>query len=340
MKTGKAVLLSVAIIGAVLAAAGGTGYLVYRKIDAREQAAKNKAEAAQGETGQDAKSPRTPQCGQYDEDERAKAVLAPIEPALQDTQRPVAQLALETMKVDDIAVSKVGGRAYWAAGRDYPRDAQGRPMFLLAQLQLSELPKMPGYPERGMLQFFISSDDFYGAALDAAHAGKRMDALAEQKGFRVVYWPDSSLAAIVPPAATAGADALPFDPSKPRRIRFSADHETMGIHDVGLAKILGGDVDALVERYSSAHPDDRDSAEAVSDEVSDYLDRTGHKLGGYPDFTQDDPRTAGDKRMLLLQLDSDDEMMWGDSGIANFFIDPQDLARADFSRVSYHWDCY
>jgi uncharacterized protein YwqG len=44
--------------------------------------------------------------------------------------------------------------------------------------------------------------------------------------------------------------------------------------------------------------------------------------------------------VLLLQLDSDEEMMWGDSGIANFFIDPDDLRRGDFSRVAYHWDCY
>lgn len=342
MKTGKAVLLSVTIVGLAVALAAGAGYVVYRKIDSldSERAARLKDGAAPAESGQDEAGPEAPQCGQSDDAERARAVLAPIEPALQDTLRPVARLSLEAMKVDDTAVSKVGGRAYWAAGRDYPRDPRGRPMFLLAQIQLSELPKMPGYPQSGMLQFFISGDDFYGAGLDATHAGKRMDALAEQKGFRVVYWPDSSAAALAPPPAAGGAEALPFDPAKPRRIRFSADHETMGIHDVGLAKVLGGDVDALAERYLSAHPDERASVEDLGEEVSDHLDRTGHKLGGYPDFTQDDPRDAGDKRRLLLQLDSDDEMMWGDSGIANFFIDPQDLARADFSRVSYHWDCY
>lgn len=45
--------------------------------------------------------------------------------------------------------------------------------------------------------------------------------------------------------------------------------------------------------------------------------------------------------MLLFQLDSDDDLdvIWGDMGIANFFIPPDDLARAEFSRVVYHWDC-
>nr|WP_281402006.1 DUF1963 domain-containing protein [Xanthomonas theicola] len=41
-----------------------------------------------------------------------------------------------------------------------------------------------------------------------------------------------------------------------------------------------------------------------------------------------------------MQLDSDQAMMWGDSGIADFFIDPADLHRGDFSPVAYNWDCY
>ena len=43
---------------------------------------------------------------------------------------------------------------------------------------------------------------------------------------------------------------------------------------------------------------------------------------------------------LLLQLDSDDQMMWGDVGVGGFFIAPEDLAKADFSRVMYTWDCH
>jgi hypothetical protein len=89
MKTGKAVLVSVGIIAAVLAVAGGVGYFVYYKIDSRDKraAAQVEAEAAREEADRSA-----PQCGSHDDDERAKAVLAPIEPALQNTQRPVARI--------------------------------------------------------------------------------------------------------------------------------------------------------------------------------------------------------------------------------------------------------
>ncbi|QDI02937.1 MULTISPECIES: DUF1963 domain-containing protein [Xanthomonas translucens group] len=68
------------------------------------------------------------------------------------------------------------------------------------------------------------------------------------------------------------------------------------------------------------------------------LNRSGHKLGGYPEFTQQGPRTAQDAQ-VLLQLDSDEHMMWRDSGIANFFVDPANLRRGDFSRVAYNLDC-
>lgn len=47
--------------------------------------------------------------------------------------------------------------------------------------------------------------------------------------------------------------------------------------------------------------------------------------------------------VLLFQLNSGgtcgDEIMWGDCGIANFFISAADLAACDFSRVMYTWDC-
>jgi uncharacterized protein YwqG len=31
--------------------------------------------------------------------------------------------------------------------------------------------------------------------------------------------------------------------------------------------------------------------------------------------------------------------MWGDMGVGNFFIHPDDLAKKDFSKIFYTWDC-
>ncbi|WP_460734951.1 YwqG family protein [Lysobacter tyrosinilyticus] len=263
-------------------------------------------------------------------DVSAETILAPYATALAKTQRPTLSITLEPMPGDDVLASKVGGRAYWRDGHDYPRGGNGQPLFLLAQIDFSQAPPIPGYPDSGLLQFFIANDDQYGADFGPN--------ASLQKDFRVVYWP-APLAAPGPSTvpASPGETYLPMDPHKPRRMRFAAVNETMGAGDTGIATILGQDVYALAEEYAAHHglPED-----AVVDALYTHLARTGHKLGGYPYFTQEDPRRADDPRRLLLQLDTDDQMMWGDAGVANFFIDPDDLARRDFSRVMYNWDCH
>ena len=68
-----------------------------------------------------------------------------------------------------------------------------------------------------------------------------------------------------------------------------------------------------------------------------------HKVGGHPTFTQYDFREPGKHAefdVLLLGLSSDDAIMWGDVGEASFMIRADDLARRDFSRVAFYWDCH
>ena len=73
-----------------------------------------------------------------------------------------------------------------------------------------------------------------------------------------------------------------------------------------------------------------------------------YEKSGFPAFTQSDPRDCIENAdrfdTLLLQIDSgtiDDshEIMWGDSGICNFFIHSEALRNCDFSEVLYNWDC-
>lgn len=77
----------------------------------------------------------------------------------------------------------------------------------------------------------------------------------------------------------------------------------------------------------------------------DHLSTGGHRMLGHPYFTQEDPRPEGSPYdTLLFQMDSDsvgreDYVLWGDSGVGNFFINREDLKRLDFSNVFYTWDC-
>ncbi len=48
---------------------------------------------------------------------------------------------------------------------------------------------------------------------------------------------------------------------------------------------------------------------------------------------------------MLLQVETDwskgrdVEIMWGDSGVGNFFISEENLKNLNFDDVLYNWDC-
>jgi len=65
-------------------------------------------------------------------------------------------------------------------------------------------------------------------------------------------------------------------------------------------------------------------------------------VGGHPRFVQWDFRKPGfhdDYDRVLLQLDSDSGLIWGDCGLAVFMIRRADLLARDFSRATFTWDC-
>jgi uncharacterized protein YwqG len=86
--------------------------------------------------------------------------------------------------------------------------------------------------------------------------------------------------------------------------------------------------------------------ESLSASSLDEYDKYGACLvGGFPHFTQGDYRPEGYSE-LLLQIDSFDysdgyenTVMWGDGGVINFFIKPENLKNADFSDIYIGGDC-
>ena len=69
------------------------------------------------------------------------------------------------------------------------------------------------------------------------------------------------------------------------------------------------------------------------------------QIGGDPYFIQEDPRLLDsvhtNKTFLLLQLVSqEDAVIWGDDGIAQVFINPENIVNRDFSDVLFSWSSY
>jgi uncharacterized protein YwqG len=257
--------------------------------------------------------------------------LAPYQPKIQATQKPVMRITLEAMPVDDLMLSKVGAMAYWPEGEKYPLGENGKPLFLLAQIRFDEMPAMAGYPSKGMLQFFIADTDYYGANFDGNFS---INELQKQTNFRIHYWPTLEKPSQKVDAGNSGS--LPHNPQKPRRMKFELQKEVISSGDFRFDKIFGMAHYDSIAQYANANGIDEDN---LTDAVWERFDGSGHKMGGYPYFTQSDPRDS-DGIELLFQLDSDDDMMWGDVGVANFFIRPDDLKQLNFSRVAYNWDCH
>ena len=71
-------------------------------------------------------------------------------------------------------------------------------------------------------------------------------------------------------------------------------------------------------------------------------------IGGYPEFTQFDPRQYDKYKkynVVLFELNSNRypkreiDIMWGDSGTGTFMIPMEKLKALDFSDVIYNFDC-
>lgn len=272
---------------------------------------------------------------------------------------PVETVRLKpTRRTTTVFDSKLGGVPYLPKGMEYPTvregELAGRPLFLLAQLNFETLPKIAGFPTKGILQFFAGcmDDDVYGMDFDNGF---------NQNGFRVIYHEN----VITDESALYSKENMPdfgegddYFPFKGEFLLTAEKAEPMGITvgdfrcdkvvTAAYNELFGDEVDGMWGRGKGIYDVDRE----LLDAVCEARDSAKTRMGGFPFFTQEDPRGYNDENgkctVMLFQSDSenggekgnwDDEICWGDAGVANFFISPEDLAKRDFSHVLYNWDC-
>ena len=259
--------------------------------------------------------------------------------------------------------SKANGTPYLPHDMSWPLDGEKRPMELLAQVDCSALKSLPDFPHTGLLQFFIGTDECYGADFDD---------MTNQKGFCVLYHEtvdatvtEEEVLAKRPEKSDEEDVCTPFETEKPCRIRFAAP-KNMGLTEgnfhfdrLFVEEWNRRRPDAPIEKQFEIHqrlkeedPDYGWDVFDIREECEDGEDDdepVHHQMGGYPYFTQNDPRSdekMSDLDVMLFQLDSDFRpenreylVCWGDAGIANFFISREALRKRDFTKVAYTWDC-
>ncbi|KFN50193.1 YwqG family protein [Arenimonas composti] len=226
---------------------------------------------------------------------------------------------------------RLGGPAWLPDGENWPRDDEGWPLEFLGQLDFAGLPELADFPRQGLLQFFIGGDDLYGADFAAPGLGRaRLFWRDRIDGGRLVEPPP-----LVEEAGNAdtGVEYSPFIDHALRRrgvalVPGELELDPLPDSDWRMQQRLQGKLHrAGIDRMLEAWRDGQ---------------VRGHKTGGHPAYTQADFRrkAEGDGLdVVLFGLSSDDVLMWGNCGKANFLIPRGALRRRDFSRVVFWWDC-
>lgn len=111
--------------------------------------------------------------------------LEPYRSATEATIKPYIKIELTDNNKPTLWQSKFGGLPYMPKNFKYPKSNDGKYLYLLAQINFAEVPRLEGLPAKGILQFYIAADeDFYGCDFDAPF---------NQNKFRVIYFPEVNL---------------------------------------------------------------------------------------------------------------------------------------------------
>ena len=250
-------------------------------------------------------------------------VLESYRKQIESSIKPFIRIFAKADNQLTITQSKFGGLPYLPSGFEYPTGSQGQPLFLLAQINFSEMPQLGGFPQKGILQFYTADDNMYG--LD-------MDDPFDQHNYRIIYFEEVDEANARNDIELPNYDDFPVLES--HTLRYEVQSSPVSPKDQAFDYYFGMPAFEFFDRFG-------DDKVEVRRAYARLAQGNGHKLGGYAHFTQEDPRLVQEfeESNLLLQIDSDHKsILWGDEGVGNFFIHPEDLQDKEFSEVLYNWD--
>ena len=99
------------------------------------------------------------------------------------SHRPACALRLSQGPVT-VFDSHIGGLPYCPRKGEPPVGEDGRQLRLMVQINFAQMPDMPPFPKRGILQFFLPDHDW------GMKGYRGMEHWTEQKNWRVLYHPE------------------------------------------------------------------------------------------------------------------------------------------------------
>lgn len=243
-----------------------------------------------------------------------------------------------------ISSSKFGGVPYVANDDIIPVDSDNNQLALLSQINCGELPENELYPKVGLLQFWIARNSNFGLDNRDSYCVKYIANIDESVSEKDILEKYDIL--------DENSNDV-HSPFKSKNASFSLTFEK------GMSTITSTDChfeDIALKTIQDLFPNEEisDLYDDLDNDVYSTLFKSfkgvQHAIGAYPTFTQWDPRNPDDTdtyNVMLLQIESmystdsnENEIMWGDSGVANFFIDNEKLEKLDFNDVLFNWDSF
>ena len=266
-----------------------------------------------------------------------------IEEIKKNNSRECINIIIEENNSLNLTDSKFGGLPYISTDADTPKDSNNNQLALLAQINCSDLPENDLYPKEGLLQFWISRNNEFG--------------LGNKKDYCVKYI--KNIEDNITKKSILNKYKLLDEENSEEYSPFSKKNTSFALKfEKGISTITSTDFlfeDIALKTIHELFPDENiedlydDLERDVFDTLFKAFSGVDHAIGAYPTFTQWDPRNPEEKDaygITLLQVEShwDNDsnssgIMWGDSGVANFFINKEKLEHLNFEDVLFNWDC-
>lgn len=227
----------------------------------------------------------------------------------------------------DMFENKIGGMPYLPVNEKYPCDKKGNPMALLLQINCKDID-LPAFPKTGYFEIYMN------ASLD-------IDSECIVKHFE-----DGQTCQFKFPAI----DMSDFIIERPYAIKLQKTTCYMPASDYRFDKTFleistkhNCPIECIYE-ISKVFPNEENIETEFISLLSKAIKNPEITIGGYADFTQDDPRFYDDEKdFCILKIDSyypGSLINIGDAGILNVYTHLNEFQSKNFASTELVWDCY
>ena len=256
-------------------------------------------------------------------DEMNEKFLEIVDKLRKKTELPCMSIDL-VEKEPGVLDNKIGGKPYIPEGEEYPTNSKGEAMALLLQVDLKDID-LPNFTNKGTLEIFCDKDVTYPLE------------------YTIKYY-DSGLKA---KNDLPDVDLSNFIVKRGYKIDIKRDYSYMRMGDYRfldtikpiIKEVLGEDINDLSDLDNICGEYKWDTvllAGTISPDIA---------IGGYPIFTQSDPRIKMQNKLneCLFKMDSlydNKKIFLGDDGSLFALTSKDNIKMNKFESTYVGWDCF